>query len=93
MPAVQDRVNMRDTPKWSERTTADFLSQEVSFRERLRAATREIESRLIMDALERNRWNRRRAAEALQISYRSLMYKMKRCNLRDSADFGKPEEE
>ena len=58
-------------------------SDGASFRECIRQATRQIESRLIMDALERNRWNRRRTAEALQISYRSLMYKMKRCNLRD----------
>ena len=67
---------------------ADILSSEpscdrVPLRERLRQATRQIESRLIMEALERNRWNRRRTAEALKISYRSLMYKMKRCNLRD----------
>jgi DNA-binding NtrC family response regulator len=45
--------------------------------------TRQLESQIIMDALEQNRWNRRRAAESLRISYRSLMYKMKHCNLRD----------
>jgi len=48
-----------------------------------RAAAREVESRIILDALELHRWNRRRTAEALQISYRSLMYKMKYCKLRE----------
>ena len=53
-----------------------------SLRERMRQATRQIESEIIMEALELHRWNRRRTAQALQISYRSLMYKMKNCNLR-----------
>jgi DNA-binding NtrC family response regulator len=54
-----------------------------SLRERVREATREIESKIILETLEQNRWNRRRTAEALGISYRLLMYKMKSCNLRD----------
>ncbi len=32
---------------------------------------------LIMQALERTRWNRKRAARELQISYKSLLYKIK----------------
>jgi DNA-binding NtrC family response regulator len=55
----------------------------ASLRKRVREATREIESAIILEALEQNRWNRRRTAEALQISYRLLMYKMKNCNLRE----------
>jgi DNA-binding NtrC family response regulator len=54
----------------------------LSFRDRVRQATREIESQIILEALEQHRWNRRRAAETLRISYRLLMYKMKSCNLR-----------
>lgn len=45
----------------------------------------QVESEIIRQTLEQYRWNRRRAAEALKISYRSLMYKMKTCNLRDTA--------
>lgn len=56
---------------------------EASLRERVRDATRRIEAEIIMEALERHRWNRRRTAEALRISYRLLMYKMRNCNLRD----------
>ena len=59
------------------------LEATVPFRKRVRQATREIESQIILEALERNRWNRRRAAEDLRISYRLLMYKMKNCNLRE----------
>jgi DNA-binding NtrC family response regulator len=54
-----------------------------SLRERVRQATRQIESEIILEALEQHRWNRRRTAEALRISYRLLMYKMKSCNLRN----------
>lgn len=54
-----------------------------SLRERVRQAAKQVESKIIMEALEQHRWNRRRAAAALNISYRSLMYKMKSCQLRD----------
>ena len=57
--------------------------EQDSLREAVRQAKRRIESQLIMDALEKHRWNRRLAAKALRISYRSLMYKMKSCNLRE----------
>jgi two-component system response regulator AtoC len=55
----------------------------ASLRERVRDATMQIESEIIFETLEQHRWNRRRTAEALKISYRLLMYKMKSCNLRD----------
>ncbi|HYM75150.1 MAG TPA: sigma 54-interacting transcriptional regulator [Candidatus Dormibacteraeota bacterium] len=42
-----------------------------------RAASQEAEKELILSALTRTRWNRRRAAEELQISYKALLYKLK----------------
>lgn len=66
------------------------LSGRASLRDRVREAARQTESQIIMDALEKHRWNRRRTAEALRISYRSLMYKMKYCNLRDGGAADKP---
>jgi len=42
-----------------------------------RAASREAERELIRKALARTRWNRKRAAQELQISYKSLLYKLK----------------
>lgn len=42
-----------------------------------RAASRETERELILRALDRTKWNRKRAARELQISYKSLLYKLK----------------
>ena len=42
-----------------------------------RAASRRTERELILQALERTHWNRKRAAQELQISYKSLLYKIK----------------
>jgi len=42
-----------------------------------RAASKEAERELILQALGRTRWNRKRAAQELQISYKSLLYKIK----------------
>ena len=67
----------------TNRSPSNAESAERTLRERVRQAVIKTESEIIKDALERNRWNRRKTAEALQISYRSLMYKMKHCNLRD----------
>ena len=42
-----------------------------------RAASHQAERQLILEALARTRWNRKRAAQELQISYKSLLYKLK----------------
>jgi two-component system, NtrC family, response regulator AtoC len=49
----------------------------VSLKQAARAASRVAEKELILKVLTRTRWNRRRAAEELQISYKALLYKMK----------------
>jgi two-component system, NtrC family, response regulator AtoC len=49
----------------------------VSLKAASRAASREAEKELILDTLTRTRWNRRRAAEELKISYKALLYKLK----------------
>jgi two-component system, NtrC family, response regulator AtoC len=67
-----------------EGTRTDMESAvNTSLRERVRRAAIKTEAEIIREALERHRWNRRKTAEALRISYRALMYKMKACNLRD----------
>jgi transcriptional regulator with PAS, ATPase and Fis domain len=71
-----------------DRTTIDPESADrTSLRARVRQAIVQTESEIIKETLERYRWNRRKTAEALQISYRSLMYKMKHCKLRDECKF------
>ena len=42
-----------------------------------RAASHRAERQLILEALARTRWNRKRAAQELKISYKSLLYKLK----------------
>ena len=49
-----------------------------------RAASREAERELILRALAKTRWNRKRAARDLQISYKSLLYKFKQIGLQDT---------
>jgi two-component system response regulator AtoC len=50
---------------------------QVSLKQVARAASRVAERELILKVLTRTRWNRRRAAQELQISYKALLYKMK----------------
>jgi two-component system, NtrC family, response regulator AtoC len=49
-----------------------------------RAASRRTERELILQALQRTRWNRKRAASELQISYKSLLYKIKQIGVQES---------
>jgi two-component system, NtrC family, response regulator AtoC len=49
----------------------------VSLKAASRAASQEAEKELILKVLTRTRWNRRRAAKELQISYKALLYKLK----------------
>ena len=49
----------------------------ISLKAAAKAASREAEKKLILKTLSQTRWNRRRAAVALQISYKALLYKLK----------------
>ncbi|MGB7131237.1 MAG: sigma 54-interacting transcriptional regulator [Candidatus Sulfotelmatobacter sp.] len=49
----------------------------ISLKQASRAASREKEKEIILRALTRTRWNRRRAAQDLQISYKALLYNLK----------------
>src|SRR5882757_7275543 len=44
-------------------------------------AVRDVERKIILQALAANRWNRRKAAAALKISYRTLLSKIKQAGL------------
>jgi DNA-binding NtrC family response regulator len=49
-----------------------------------RAALRKTEKELILSALQRTRWNRKRAAMDLRISYKSLLCKIKQIGVQES---------
>jgi two-component system, NtrC family, response regulator AtoC len=59
----------------TERTNGN--GDKLSLKQAARAASREAEKELILKVLTRTRWNRRRAAQELQISYKALLYKLK----------------
>jgi two-component system, NtrC family, response regulator AtoC len=59
-------------------------SRSYSLKAAARAASRKAEKELILGALERTRWNRKRAAQELQISYKSLLYKLKQIGIANS---------
>jgi two-component system, NtrC family, response regulator AtoC len=58
--------------------------RDCSLKAAARAASREAERELILKALTRTHWNRKRAAQELQISYKSLLYKLKQIAFEDS---------
>jgi len=58
--------------------------RKYSLKAAARAASREAERELILEALARTRWNRKRAAQELQISYKSLLYKLKQIGIAES---------
>lgn len=53
------------------------LSEALSLKEISKRRTVEVEREAIFKALVENNWNKKRAAEALNISYRALQYKIK----------------
>jgi two-component system response regulator AtoC len=60
-------------------------SQVLSLKETARAASHVAERELILKVLARTRWNRKRAAKELQISYKALLYKLKQIGMDESA--------
>jgi two-component system response regulator AtoC len=58
-------------------TKAQKVNPTFSLKVAARAASRQAERQLILKTLERTHWNRKRAAQELQISYKSLLYKIK----------------
>jgi len=60
------------------------VPQGSSLKVAARAASRRAERELILQALERTHWNRKRAARELQISYKALLYKIKQIGVQVS---------
>lgn len=56
----------------------------ISLKQAARAASREAERELILNVLQKTRWNRRKAAEYLQISYKALLYKVKQIGVEET---------
>lgn len=61
----------------------DTFSAVLPLKEATKKASRQVERELILNTLARTRWNRKRAARVLGISYKALLYKLKRIALDD----------
>ena len=64
--------------------------QKFSLKEASRAASHQAERELILQALDRTHWNRKRAARELQISYKAFLYKVKQIGMEESAGSAGP---
>lgn len=62
-------------------TLAPSTEETYSLKKRVSQTVANEEKRLIAQVLNKTNWNRRKAAEILQISYRSLLYKIKEYKL------------
>jgi DNA-binding NtrC family response regulator len=67
--------------RWAARAN-EPTGERVSLKQASRAASRRAERELILRVLDQTQWNRRRAAETLQISYKALLYKLKQIGQR-----------
>jgi two-component system response regulator AtoC len=83
---IESKINDEPTRSMGQTPTAtlklDLTSSELS----LRFFRDEAEIHAINSALNRTGWNRKRAAQLLSISYRGLLYKIRRHNLAPPAE-------
>ncbi|UCD63178.1 MAG: sigma-54-dependent Fis family transcriptional regulator [Candidatus Zixiibacteriota bacterium] len=73
MPSAVTGSDAQTTPAASESAEP----RTYSLKDRVGKTVAEEEKQLIAEVLNKTNWNRRRAAELLDISYRSLLYKIK----------------
>ena len=66
---------MPESPRGGITTEID-LSEPISLKNITKKATQDLERQIILKVLKENSWNRQKTAKWLQISYRSLLYKL-----------------
>ena len=66
---------------WQQTHTAPEvqIDGQIHLKKVTRQAVHDLERKIILSVLEANRWNRKRTASALKISYRALLYKNTSC--------------
>lgn len=67
-------------------TAEELKSDGLSLKKRVSRAVEREERRLIGEVLRRTNWNRRKASKMLEISYRSLLYKIKEYRLNETPE-------
>jgi len=71
------------TPSQPSAAAPTAEKKDYSLKKRVAAAVSREEKALIAEVLNRTNWNRRKAAEIMEISYRSLLYKIKEYGLNE----------
>jgi two-component system response regulator AtoC len=64
----------------------------ISLKKVTRQATHDLERKIILKVLQAHHWNRKRAARALNISYRALLYKIRDAGLPPNRSARRPTE-
>jgi len=77
LDGVESEASLKRPPN-SMKLSADGT---VSLKHIAKQAVREMESNVILQVLRENKWNRRKAANVLNISYRALIYKIQEAGL------------
>ncbi len=78
LDAVAPEAPARRSPVGTMRMETDGT---IPLKRIAKQAVREMEGNLILKALREHKWNRRKAAQALNISYRALIYKIQDAGL------------
>jgi two-component system response regulator AtoC len=79
----QDAFTIEPSPKTALMSTVSgsAATRGLPLRSIAKEAIRELERNVILEALRTNQWNRRKTAQALKISYRALIYKIRDAGL------------
>jgi two-component system response regulator AtoC len=64
----------------------DLTKGPINLKEIARKAATEAERRMIAAVLQQTSWNRRKAAKLLDVSYKTLLYKIRECGLERHSD-------
>jgi two-component system response regulator AtoC len=79
----QDAFAPKDVPPRSKTLapSGSTANGNLTLKNIAKEAIQEMERNVILEALRTNRWNRRKTAEVLRISYRALIYKIRDAGL------------
>jgi two-component system, NtrC family, response regulator AtoC len=80
--ALIEQLKQRLRDELQEATQPDGS---VSLKKHIKSIVHKSEKELILKVLRHNRWNRKKTARMLRISYRALLYKLKDCGLDQRA--------
>ncbi|MDP3024293.1 MAG: sigma-54 dependent transcriptional regulator [candidate division Zixibacteria bacterium] len=74
------------TSETMEEFGAPAGEKDYSLKKRVARSTANQEKKLILEVLNKTNWNRRKASELLEISYRSLLYKIKEYRINETGE-------